>query len=95
MIKLHYLCSEKSRNHKKPTIKLVEDNMINDKTSSVCNSTVYTTKEKTANKKQAELGLAIYNKVIFHLEEKQAFLDPKLSLIRLSSVVGTNTSLSL
>ena len=34
----------------------------------------------------------IYNSVIYQLEVKKAYLDPKLSLVKFSSIVGTNTT---
>ena len=34
----------------------------------------------------------IYKEVLYNLDSKQIYLDPSLSLIKLSSVVGTNTT---
>ena len=45
-----------------------------------------------ANDKIADMKRAIYNKGKYHLEEEKAYLDPKLSLVRFSSIVGTNTT---
>ncbi len=45
-----------------------------------------------ANDKIADMKRAIYNKVKYHLEKEKVYLDPKLSLVRFSSIVGTNTT---
>lgn len=47
-------------------------------------------KEKPANNKIADMKRIIYNKVKYYLDEEQVFLDPHLSLVRFSSIVGTN-----
>lgn len=44
----------------------------------------------SASNKTAELKRTIYNKVKYQLEEKKIFLDANLSLVRFSSIVGTN-----
>lgn len=48
-------------------------------------------KEEPANNKVADMKRIIYNKVKYYLDEEQVFLDPHLSLVRFSSIVGTNT----
>lgn len=35
---------------------------------------------------------SIYEEVLFHLESNKAYLDPNLSLIKFSSIIGTNTT---
>lgn len=47
--------------------------------------------EGSANDKIADMKRIIYNKVKYYLDEEQVFLDPQLSLVRFSSIVGTNT----
>lgn len=45
-----------------------------------------------ASDKTADMKRIIYNKVKYRLEEEKVFLDPNLSLVRFSSIVGTNTT---
>ena len=67
--------------------------MATKKTSSIQQEPCSDAKEYVGAEKQADLKFAIYNKVMYHLNEKQIFLDPKLSLVSFSSIVGTNTLL--
>lgn len=34
----------------------------------------------------------LYNDVLFNLDSRKVFLDPEISLIKLSSIIGTNTT---
>ena len=34
----------------------------------------------------------IYKSIVYNLEVRKVFLDPKLSLVKFSSIVGTNTT---
>lgn len=49
-------------------------------------------KSLISQKELAKLLKSIYEEVLFTLESKKAYLDPNLSLIKFSSMIGTNTT---
>ena len=59
-------------------------------TTDIRNKAVSPVKEEPASDKVADMKRVIYNKVKYYLDEEQVFLDPHLSLVRFSSIVGTN-----
>lgn len=53
-------------------------------------TTLFASKQPN-NGRISDMKNIIYNKVKHYLNNEKIYLDPKLSLVRFSSIVGTNT----